>query len=136
MRGKKESDPKADLKIIARDADAKLASVEKLIAAGIPEDDVSSVLELRENMTEYEFSRPKNKQIIAQPAIDVMIEAWEGANRDLDVLESIVDYACKSVDRSRRVTFQVLNASLLHAVDLYKKGGLDALDVDDGIVWA
>ena len=136
MGPKRESIHRSDLKSIAYDADAKLASVEKLIRAGVPQDDLDQILGLRENLTEYDFSVPKSEQIIAQPSIDVMIEAWNGADRDLDVLETIVDFASGNMNRSRRVTFQILNSSLLHAVDLYKQGGLDALDVDEGVAWA
>jgi len=114
-------------KIITNDTNSKISSVDKIVKAGIPDEHVEDILEMREILTYYDFSKPKRNQIIAQPTVEAMIKAYHEADDDLDILEVIVETALSNVHSSHPDP-GVLNAVLFSAVEKFKEGGLDALD--------
>lgn len=119
-------------KSIAKDSDARIGSVNQIIEAGVPDDDVEGILELRETLTYYDYSKPKSQQIIAQPTIKAMTEAYHGTGEDLDNLEAVVEFAGSQISsRLSHLNPGILNAAIYNAVSRFQKGGLYALDEDD-----
>ena len=123
--------PLDDRRLIARDANARIQSVDQLLEGGVDENDLDIVLALREIFTVYSFDKPIGEDIVAQPTLKAMIAAYKASHGEMDDMESIIECANAIHARTRIATPATLNAALYKAIAKYEAGGLDGLEEDD-----
>lgn len=110
--------------------DVKLNTVDQLLKAGIPADDIDTVLELRDWLRDEDFDSEK----YSQASVHTMIDAWSACEGDMDVLECIVETAVTKMSQvDRRIHVRFLSSGFISkilsdVVRVYQTGGMDAIE--------
>ncbi|OGM31083.1 hypothetical protein A2630_00250 [Candidatus Woesebacteria bacterium RIFCSPHIGHO2_01_FULL_44_10] len=111
-----------EIKAYAESAGVKHTTVRKFLIAGVPEDDIEEVLDMRNKLTEYD----SKGRITGQATVEAMIEAWQCVDGEIDCLDILVDRALEKV--IKKATTGQFNRALHVAMEEFQNGGLDALD--------
>lgn len=83
-----------DIKEVAGQHGIKESSVKILLQGGVAEGDVDSVLEMRAVLSDYEGTGGSSKAEV-MASVGSMVEAYNAASGDMDILEILVEKACE-----------------------------------------
>lgn len=82
---------KEEMKELAREHGVKLKTVRQFIEAGVPEEIIPDLLDMRNLLCGYDFEG--DGSIVGQVSIEAMLEAFNAVEGDMDHLELLVEEA-------------------------------------------